>query len=232
MLGSILFLLFINDICDVFIDLNVKCKLFADDLKLYAKRANADSAADDLSLALKRIELWCDEWQLHLAIDKCFVLQLRPWHSCTPPPNYKLYDKSLKICDSVKDLGVTIDFRLNFAEHISNITRKALIRCRLIIKSFHSKNSDLLIKAFVTYVRPLLEYASSIWSPHHQNLITKVEKVQRFFTKRVRGMWNLSYEQRLSTLKLQSLQKRRTVSDLSSVTKFSMAASIRLCLMS
>jgi hypothetical protein len=213
-LGPVLFLIFINDICDLFTNLNVKCKLFADDLKLYANRSKA-SLASELSIALERIEVWCQEWQLNLAIDKCSVLLLGPRPDGMSRVDYKLYNESLNYCQSIKDLGVVIDCRLSFNEHISIIARKALIRCKLILKCFCSRNVDLLVKAFITYVRPLLEFGSSVWSPHHQYLISKLEKVQRFFTKRIPGMWNLSYEQRLASLKLHSLEIRRKLSDLS-----------------
>ena len=83
----------------------------------------------------------------------------------------------------MKDLGVYIDHRLKFSEHISIIARKAFIRAKLILKSFVSKNTELLVKAFLTYVRPTLEYCSPVWSPHHRGLIDKIEQVQRYFTK-------------------------------------------------
>jgi len=35
-LGPTLFLLFINDTCDVFHGVDIKCKLYADDIKLYS----------------------------------------------------------------------------------------------------------------------------------------------------------------------------------------------------
>ena len=87
-LGPILFLIFINDMCDLFVDLNVKYKLIADDLKLYASRTNVE-AINDLTIALKRIESWCEEWQLCLATNKCSVLQLGPRSSNLPQVNYK-----------------------------------------------------------------------------------------------------------------------------------------------
>ena len=40
-----------------------------------------------------------------------------------------------------------------------------------------------MLKAYVTYVRLFLEYCSPVWSPHCEDLIDEVEKVQRFFTK-------------------------------------------------
>ena len=71
-----------------------------------------------------------------------------------------------------------------------------------------------LTRAFKTYVRPLLEYASSVWSPSHVMLINSLESVQRRFTKRLTGMDQLSYAERLDSLKLQSLEQRRLITDL------------------
>ena len=37
------------------------------------------------------------------------------------------------------------------------------------------------------YVRPLLEYNAIIWSPTSLKYIEKCERIQRYFTKRLRG---------------------------------------------
>ena len=38
--------------------------------------------------------------------------------------------------------------------------------------------------AFITYVRPMLEYATPVWTPHHVYFVFKLEGVQRKFTKK------------------------------------------------
>ena len=63
-------------------------------------------------------------------------------------------------------------------------------------------------------VRPLLEYCSSVWSPHCVKHISAIESVQRSFTKKLSGMENLSYPERLLALKLESLELRRLKADL------------------
>ena len=45
-----------------------------------------------------------------------------------------------------------------------------------------SRNIDLLVRAFVTYVRPVVEYSTVIWSRFTKCDIERVEKVQRCFT--------------------------------------------------
>ena len=70
------------------------------------------------------------------------------------------------------------------------------------------------MRAFNTYVRPLLEYASPVWSPQYNYLVHKVESVQRRFTKRLPGYSTLDYPKRLKSLEQCSLEKRRIVHDL------------------
>ena len=77
-----------------------------------------------------------------------------------------------------------------------------------------SRTVTNLVRAYKVYVRPLLEYCPQVWSPYQKNLINKIEKVQRSFSRRIPGLQNISYRERLTTLKLQSLEHRRLISDL------------------
>jgi len=63
-------------------------------------------------------------------------------------------------------------------------------------------------------VLTVIEYASSVWSPHYAADIRKVERVQRKFTKHFLGCSRLSYADRLASLKLESLEVRRLRHDL------------------
>jgi len=66
----------------------------------------------------------------------------------------------------------------------------------------------------VTYVRPILEYASVIWSPYHVNQISKLESVQWRFTKRIAGLRDMPCVERLKKFQLESLETRRLHNDL------------------
>jgi len=77
-----------------------------------------------------------------------------------------------------------------------------------------SGNVTLLVRAFVVYVRPILEYNSVTWSPYLKQEIMMIEQVQRTFTKKLRGYKNLTYMDRLTKLGLPSLELRRLHLDL------------------
>ena len=67
----------------------------------------------------------------------------------------------------------------------------------------------MLFQAFVTYVRPLLEFNCQVWSPSYSMLVNKIECAQRKFTKRLRGLSIHTYTERLHSFGADSLELRR-----------------------
>ena len=67
---------------------------------------------------------------------------------------------------------------------------------------------------FNAFVRPILEYASSVWSPVLVKYNRTIESVQRRFTKRLCGLSNVSYEHRIRVLGTCTLNARRNYTDL------------------
>ena len=121
---------------------------------------------------------------------------------------------SLPVLNSVKDLGVIVDCRLSFEEHISSIVNKAKQRIYLIFKSFTTRNINVLDFAYKTYILPIVDYCSNVWCPSKLGDIDRLEKIQRYFTKRLQGLWNIPYCNKLQICCLPSLEQRRLYSDL------------------
>jgi len=113
-------------------------------------------------------------------------------------------------------LGITVNDYLTPCTYIAKITATAHQRVNLIVglRSFTSRDISTLLLAYTTYVRPLLEYNTVIWSPSLKCGVTAVEKVQRRFTKRLPGFRNLSYAERRSKLKITTLELGRLNNDL------------------
>ena len=210
-LGPILFLLFINDICQI-CENGVSMKLFADDAKLYTElRLNDDS----LQRSLDGLSVWCSDWQLSINISKCCVLSLRNKNkSLQVISTYSINGTLLKSSKTVLDLGITITNSVDFKTHVCNIVSKAMQRCSVLFRGFTSRDPVLLKRAFITYIRPLLEYNCILWNPTDVYLTNLLENVQRKFTKRIPSLSNLSYTDRLTSLSLDSLEHRRLKFDL------------------
>jgi hypothetical protein len=145
---------------------------------------------------------------------KCCVLQIGYNDTSI---SYFLGPNKLNLTNDCRDLGVLFQSSLKPSIHCSKIAKQANARSKLILKSFLSHNYSTLIKAFKTFVRPILEYASPVWSPSLIKDINIIEHVQSSFTYNVCVLCNLpymSYDQRLEYFNLERLELRRVHFDL------------------
>jgi len=97
--------------------------------------------------------------------------------------SYAIGGVQLPVKTETSDLGVIVDSKLRFDKHIASIVNKAHARAALIRRCFRSKDFILLFRAFTVFVRPMLEYCSSVWDPHYYCHVAKIESVQRRFTQ-------------------------------------------------
>jgi ribonuclease P/MRP protein subunit RPP40 len=210
-LGPILFLLFINDIDSVCCG-NAKLQLFADDAKIYSS-INIDSISVSLQNSLDNLCSWANDWQMTINIGKCAVLSV-----CSKPvfrvQTYYINGFAVTHNNSYKDLGITVCQNLSFIEHINNVVSKARQRVCMIFRGFISRDCEILRRAFITYVRPIIEYNTIVWNPCAKYLIDLIESVQRNFTKRIPSLTSLSYAERIAILNLETLELRRLRFDL------------------
>ncbi len=212
-LGPLLFLLFINDITDL--DLDGEMKLFADDVKLYAESSSPYDFSPLVS-DLRKVAVWAEKNQLTLALTKSNVLHLG--HK-NPNQEYNLNDVILPTVTEIKDLGVYLTPNLKPHFHCQKLFASASQISALIFKSFENKCEKFLFKLFQVYVRPKLEYASPAWNPSFQTDSDLIEKIQRRFTKRIPGLSELSYGERLEKVSAHSLKTRRQILDLTFLYK-------------
>ena len=210
-LGPLLFVLYINDIVDIF-SKSIISKRYANDLKLYTT-LQTDDDYDALHRGLTELEKWFAVWQLHIAVRKCSVLPIG-LRDTSAKRCLRLLGNTLPVSNIVNDLEIVIDSQLKFSCQVNAMVAKAHSRACLIHKSFLCKNQKILTKDFITYVRPLVEYASCIWSPSTKTLIKKIKSVQKRFTKMMRVIANLTYKERLEKQGLESLERRRLRFDL------------------
>ena len=129
---------------------------------------------------------------------------------CNSVDNIRINDVS-----QIRDLGVIVDSRLKFTAHIAKIVSTAKQRTSLLFRAFLTREHKCLMRmAYKSYILPLLEYCSPIWSPHSVGDILLLESVKRSFTKRIPGLQNMSYDARLEALNMITLERRRLHYDL------------------
>ena len=216
-LGPCLFLAYINDLPEKVASTS---RLFADDTLLH-RLVREENDRQELQKDLERLEKWEDQWDMHFHPQKCNILSIERSKSKAASQDYFLHGQNLEKVSDTKYLGVTLQNNLKFDKHIDNICSKASKMLGLLgrnLKAAPLKTKELGYNALV---RPVLEYASSVWDPHTTKEKTKIEKIQRraarFVTKNYKK--TDSVNAMLKDLKWQSLENRRKKARLSMLYK-------------
>lgn len=133
------------------------------------------------------------------------------------PPDNRLV---LEITKLEKDLGVYVDDLLKYRRHIEAAANKGTSLLAMIRRAYVYLDGTSLVLLYKSLIRPHLEYGNVVWAPYQQKDIQMIENVQRWATKLVPGIEELTYEERLKKLKLPSLVYRRARGDMIEVYKY------------
>ena len=91
--------------------------------------------------------------------------------------------------------------------HISCLSKSCANLSGWILRTLYTR--DCVTMFNLTIVVSWLDYGSQLWLPFLIKHITQLEKIQRSFTKHITGMNDMPYHERLKSLGLYSLQRRR-----------------------
>ena len=124
---------------------------------------------------------------------------------------YTLGGQILEQVNQAKYLGVMLSDELNWSPHINSVTTSANSTLGFIRRNLKQCPKDLKGLAYLSLVRSKLEYAASVWDPHHTPDTNKLEQVQRRAARFVCNNYSpySSVTQMLSDLGWQQLKDRR-----------------------
>lgn len=173
------------------------------------------SDCNRLQLDLDEFQQWCTLNCLNLNIDKCYAVTFSRKSSSDISFDYKLNGCVIKRSTEIKDLGIIFDSKLAFTKHIDYIVSKSFSMIGFIRRNTQEFRDPATLKSlYISLVRSRLEYCSIIWSPYYEVHSTKIERVQKIFTKFAicKLPWHgyvPPYIGRRKLLGLQSLKERR-----------------------
>ena len=104
-------------------------------------------------------------------------------------------------------------------QHIQESVGRARAVLGQITRCFHFRDKAVFLRLYKQFVRPHLEFSSSVWSPWSVLDIQSIESVQKKAIGMISGLTSRSYEGRLKELNLWTLEKRRKMFDIVQVHK-------------
>ena len=153
---------------------------------------------------------------MKLNVDKCAVL--RCTRSQTPIQYvYTLIDCNLHVKKLHTYLGVEIDNTMSWSPHIQTVSNRATKVFNFVKRNLGNCPASTKRIAYLTLVRPIMEYAAPVWDPFYNTDIYKLEKIQRRAARWITSDYSrhISVASLLSSLNTPTLQHRRNSSRLS-----------------
>ena len=153
LLAPLLFNIFINDLASI---IDCKYTLYADDIKIF-KVIDLGNYAHDVEAfqaCLNSIWHWSTINQLPINTTKTFIMvfasignnKLLRFKSPKPNdvlPNYNMGNQTIKLANSITDLGIQYNNSLSYAEHMNNIRSKATHAIFSLSKNFRFTTIDI-----------------------------------------------------------------------------------------
>ena len=223
LLGPILFLVFINDIVEV---VESDIRIFADDTFIYRKIDQLSTQI--LNSDLMKISQWAWQWKLVFnpditkqAVEVIFSNKNIP----SDPLPLTFNNIPVKRVLETKHLGLILDSKINFKQHIDDKLDKANKGIGVMKQMKKWVDMRALETVYKLYIRPHLEYGDMVFNSHEigkneifntfqdsDSISFEIESIQYKAARIITGAWDKSNKKKLyELLGWESMQDRRTM---------------------
>ena len=209
-LGPLLFLVLIGDIDgEVFSSF---LSSFADDTRI-GHHISGDEDAEQLQADLRRVYNWAKINNMEFNAEKFELLRYKANRHIQRPASSTEYMSSsgtpITEKEHISDLGINLSHDTTFKYHIDKKISAMKSKVSWVLRTFRTRAAFPMLTLWKQLVVSEHDYCCQIWSPIKAGDIQALEAVQKSFTRKIDGTQGLSYWERLKSLKLYSLQRRR-----------------------
>lgn len=205
-LGPLCFLMLIND---ALTHTPHRWK-YVDDTTLGVTVNNDNPDYSHLQDLLHSLQTWTLHNKVTVNDTKTTVMHINTSSVPVAPPAVTINDTPLQVVQSAKILGVTIDNKLSWKDHVNQLVRSATYKLYLLrrLKTLGTPERELA-SVYATFILPKLTYASPAWSSSlNVTQRRQLEQVQKRACRIILGPSYTTYQDALTALALTTLQER------------------------
>ena len=184
-LGPILFLVYINDLPNI--SNLFHATLYADDTTISVSDQNATSLINNTNFVLEKIDNWSIANRLTINTSKTeLILTTNRLDDCTGRPDVILRGACVDSSSHCKFLGVIVDAKLSFKQHIGHVVIKTARTGGILYRIRDSLNARARLNFYNSFILPYFTYNVLIWgstTKNHLNpLILQQKRIVRTMT--------------------------------------------------
>ena len=206
-LGPLLFNIFINDI--FFFLHETKIANYADDNSIYAIEKDIMKLLTTLETETISVLNWFRINEMKPNPDKCHLIVADIDHTYYTSKSFIYLENELMESEkSVKLLGVMIDQKMTFEEHIESLLKKGNQKLHALMRVSKYMSTEKLRLVMKTFIESQFNYCPLIWMCHSRGLNTRINKLHERALRVVYKNDNLSFQQLLEKDKSFTVHER------------------------
>ena len=197
-LGPLLFNIFMNDI---FYFLNEsKLANYADDISTYLSKKGIFPFLQALKSETSTVLKWFKINEMKSNSEKCHLIVAENKNKLYTSSSHIYLEEEKELLSnekSVKLLGITIDDKLTFEEHLNNILKKGNQKLHALMRVSKYMTKDKLKILMNTFIETQFNYCPLVWMFHSREINNKINKLQERALRVVHKDETISYEELL-----------------------------------
>ena len=177
-LSPILFLIMMNDLPET--EEGLKLSIFADDCCIWKTGSNAKYNAKIVQKYTDKFHTWCDTWGFKISKTKTTAV-IFSHKTKDQDVELKIGDTKIQIKNSVKFLGVILDKKLSWNEHIQYVVDRCKTRINLLralTGTNWGANKKTLLMLYRVLVRSVIDYGSIAYDSASEAIKKKLDLIQ------------------------------------------------------
>ena len=154
--------------------------MFADDTNFFIQGENLEKMENDLNIELKKLTIWLKTNKLSLNIQKTHTMTFSNTHRIRTRHN-KIYIDGTEIgaVNYTNFLGIVIDNKLNWSEHIKHICNKISKSIGIINKVKYMLDTKILTNLYYSFIYPYITYCNIVWGRAPKIYLSKIHVLQK-----------------------------------------------------
>ena len=171
----------------------LKFILYADDTNICVSSPQLEDSINCLNGELEKVSNWLASNSLTLNVSKChYVIFRRRKQQTRDNVKIKLNNQSLLQQSSTNFLGVILDERLCFTDHVDHIVKKISKFVPIIYQIRRDMNLYSLRTIYNTLIFPCLFYCNSVWGAIYKKNLNALQVLQKQIIRAISDK-NISY---------------------------------------
>ena len=183
-LGPLLFIIYMNDICNA--SELLFSILYADDTSVQISGNDITDLVSSMNAELELLSRWFKANKLCLNAQKTFYLVFHRARIKDHELSIQIDGSTLNRSRNIKYLGVIIDHKLNWCEHIAHVKNKVSKGIGILYKARQFLGKKSLHNLYYSYIYPYLIYCIEVWGSacqtHLHPLFLVQKKIVRIIT--------------------------------------------------